>query len=129
MIIDTSTIIWICSIFGVIILLTIIGASDYAKRKKQLEYELEHPQAPIEYEYHVKIKDLKCTVITSENLKRPVAEKCFLVSYEILDSDLDEEDKVGFTSVDEETYNYLNIGMTGYMAFTNDIFFGFTADV
>ena len=126
MLIDTSTIIWICSILGVILLLTIIGVADYAKRKKLLEYELEHPRAPIEYEYHVIIKDLRCTVVTSKNLKCPVAQKYFLVSYEILDSD--ENDKAGSISVDEETYNYLDIGMTGYMAFINDNFFAFTAD-
>ena len=128
MIIETSTVVWTCAIFGVIILLTIIGVSDYIKRKKQLEYELVHPQSPAEYEFHVKITDLKCTVITSENAKRPVAEKCFLVSYEILDADLEEDNKGGYTSVDEETYHSLEIGMTGYMAFTNDIFFGFIKD-
>ncbi|MBQ2862690.1 MAG: hypothetical protein IJE84_00775 [Clostridia bacterium] len=126
--IDISTIIWTCAIFGVIILVTIIGVSDHTKRKKQLEYELEHPQSPLEYEFHVKITDLKCTILTSENIKRPAAEKCFLVYYEKLDSDFDEEDKIGCTSVDQETYDSLKIGTTGHLAFTNDIFFGFTKD-
>lgn len=98
------------------------------KRKKQIEYELDHPKAPEESEYRVRVAEMKCSTVTRGSSHHPVSDKEFYVLFEEIDDDKNATGNALPLYINEETYQTLEVGKCGHIAFTGDAFIGFIED-
>ena len=98
------------------------------KRKKQIEYELDHPKAPEESEYRVRVAEMKCSAVTRGSSHHPVSDKEFYVLFEEIDDDKNATGNALPLYINEETYQTLEVGKCGHIAFTGDAFIGFVDD-
>ena len=126
---EALTAIGLSLIVGAVIIGLIIyalrGTKSDRERKKQIEYELDHPTFPIEQEYHVRVSDMKCGTVMTGSSKHPVSQKKVYAVFDIID---DEGEVIGepiTIDIDEDTYLSLQVGMTGHIALAEDVFLGF----
>ncbi len=126
---EALTAIGLSLIVGAVIIVLIIyalrGTKSDRERKKQIEYELDHPTFPVEQEYHVRVSDMKCGTVMSGSSKHPVSRKEFYVRFDILDGDGEVMGEPMTLILDEDTYLSLETGMTGHVALSGDVFLGF----
>ena len=103
----------------------IYAAKSDKKRKKQIEYELDHPTFPIEQEYYVRVSDMKCGTVMTGSAKHPVSQRNFYVIFDMMDDDGEVIGEPITIDLDEDTYLSLQVGMTGHIALAEDVFLGF----
>ena len=110
------------------VIMFIEGVINEKKRKKQIEYELDHPKAPEESEYRVRVAEMKCSTVTRGTSQHPVSDKEFYVLFEEIDDDKNATSRAIPVYINQEIYQSLEVGKCGFIAFTGDAFIGFVDD-